>query len=174
MHSTMIESSRVKLSGLMKPWKDAKRPPATPPNVAPIAKASSLMLRVLMPIAAAASSSSRIATHARPMRESSRRREMKIEAMTHSEEHEIVGVHGRDRDAGNRVRLGEARPGDVQRVDQRDALRAVRDVVGTVQVVQKNADDLAEAERHDREIVAAQPQGGRAEQHSEHRGDECA
>ena len=80
MHSTMIESSSVKLSGLMKPWNEANSPPATPPKVAPMANASSLMLRVLMPIALAASSSSRIAIQARPMRESSSRTEMKIEA----------------------------------------------------------------------------------------------
>ena len=84
MQSTMIESSSVKLSGLMKPWNDAKRPPATPPKVAPMANARSFMLRVLMPMAAAASSSSRMATHARPMRESSSRVEMKIEAAAHA------------------------------------------------------------------------------------------
>ena len=49
-------------------------PPATPPKDAPIAKASSFMRVVLMPIARAATSSSRIASQARPMRESCRRR----------------------------------------------------------------------------------------------------
>jgi len=39
------------------------------PKLAPITNAHNLMLRVLMPIAAAATSSSRIAIHARPMRE---------------------------------------------------------------------------------------------------------
>jgi hypothetical protein len=63
----------------MKPWNDANSPPATPPKVAPIANASSFMLRVLMPMDAAASSSSRMATQARPMRESSSRREMMID-----------------------------------------------------------------------------------------------
>ena len=47
--------------------------PATPPKVAPMPKASSFMLRVSMPIALAAISSSRMAIQARPMREFSRR-----------------------------------------------------------------------------------------------------
>jgi hypothetical protein len=55
--------------------------PATPPNEAPMAKASSLTLRVLMPIALAAISSSRMATQARPRRESCRRDEKKITKM---------------------------------------------------------------------------------------------
>ena len=54
----------------MKPWIAENIPPAMPPNDAPIANASSLTLRVLMPIARAATSSSRIASHARPSRES--------------------------------------------------------------------------------------------------------
>ena len=45
----------------------------TPPNDAPMAKAMSLRLRVLMPMALAAISSSRMAIQARPMRESCRR-----------------------------------------------------------------------------------------------------
>ena len=68
--STITDSTRMKLSGLMNPWIAENMPPAMPPNDAPIANASSLMLRVLMPIARAATSSSRMASHARPMRES--------------------------------------------------------------------------------------------------------
>ena len=73
MHNTMIDSHNWKLSGLTKPCKLENNPPATPPKVAPMANASSLMLRVLMPMDWAAISSSRIATQARPMRESSSR-----------------------------------------------------------------------------------------------------
>jgi hypothetical protein len=58
----------------MKPWMAANMPPAMPPKDAPIAKASSLIFTVSMPMARAAVSSSRIASHARPMRESCRRR----------------------------------------------------------------------------------------------------
>ena len=43
--STMIDSTRTKLSGLMKPWIAENMPPATPPKDAPMAKASSFMLR---------------------------------------------------------------------------------------------------------------------------------
>jgi hypothetical protein len=42
--------------------------PEMPPKVAPMPKASSFMLRVLMPMALAAISSSRMAIQARPMR----------------------------------------------------------------------------------------------------------
>src|SRR5690606_12683399 len=70
MQSTEIDSIRLKLSGLTKPCIAANRAPAIPPKDAPMAKASSLMLRVLMPMALAAISSSRMASQARPMRES--------------------------------------------------------------------------------------------------------
>ena len=61
-----------------------------------MAKASSFTLRVLMPIAAAATSSSRIAIQARPMRESSSRSEMKIDRERAGEEHEVIAVHRRE------------------------------------------------------------------------------
>ena len=67
--TTMIDSCSTKLSGEMKPWIEEKMPPATPPKLAPIAKARSLMRVVLIPIARAAVSSSRTASQARPMRE---------------------------------------------------------------------------------------------------------
>src|SRR5690606_10978359 len=65
-----MDSISTTPSGEMKPWKAANIDPATPPKVAPIAKASSLMFRVLIPIALAATSSSRIAIQARPILES--------------------------------------------------------------------------------------------------------
>ena len=73
MHRIMIDSIRLKDSGETKPWKAANMEPDTPPKVAPMPKASSFMLRVLMPMALAAISSSRIAIQARPMREFSSR-----------------------------------------------------------------------------------------------------
>ncbi len=51
-------------------------------------------------------------------------------------------------------------------------LRTVGDVDRRVQVVEEDADDLAEAERDDGEIVAAQLERGRAEQHAEAAGDQ--
>src|SRR5690606_11682971 len=76
MHSTAMDSVRLKLSGLTKPCMEANMQPAIPPNDAPMAKASNLMLRVLMPMALAAISSSRTASQARPIRECCRRAQM--------------------------------------------------------------------------------------------------
>ena len=50
----------------MKPWRVAKNEPAKPPNIAPMAKAVSLVVVVLMPSERQAISSSRIASQARP------------------------------------------------------------------------------------------------------------
>ncbi len=66
----------------MKPWKLANITPDTPPKVAPMPNASSLRLRVLMPIALAATSSSRIAIQARPIRLRSRRWQITTAKMT--------------------------------------------------------------------------------------------
>ena len=49
-----------------KPWRAAKKQPAKPPNMAPMAKAVSLVLVVLMPSERQAISSSRSASQARP------------------------------------------------------------------------------------------------------------
>ena len=51
----------------MKPWRTAKNEPAKPPNIAPIAKAVSFVLVVLMPSERQAISSSRSASQARPI-----------------------------------------------------------------------------------------------------------
>ncbi len=59
-------SMNVNVSGEMKPCREAKNAPATPPNMAPMAKAVSLALVVLMPSARQAISSSRSASQARP------------------------------------------------------------------------------------------------------------
>ena len=52
--------------GLTKPCRTAKNEPAKPPNMAPSAKAVSLVLVVLMPSERQAISSSRSASQARP------------------------------------------------------------------------------------------------------------
>src|SRR5213075_1862799 len=80
--TTITDSTRMKLSGEMKAWMAANMPPARPPKLAPIANASSFRLRVLMPMARAAISSSRIASQARPMREFCSRRLTTITAST--------------------------------------------------------------------------------------------
>src|SRR5262249_24218182 len=64
--STSADSEKVKDSGLMNPWRVAKKDPAMPPNMAPMAKAVSLVVVVLMPSERHAISSSRSASQARP------------------------------------------------------------------------------------------------------------
>ena len=63
----IADSRKLKLSGEMKPCLVAKNEPAKPPNMAPMAKAVSLVLVVLMPSERQAISSSRKASQARPM-----------------------------------------------------------------------------------------------------------
>ena len=59
----------VKLSGLMNCCLVANSAPDRPPIAAPVANASSLNRNVGTPISSAASSSSRVASQARPTRE---------------------------------------------------------------------------------------------------------
>src|SRR5712675_2085716 len=65
--STSADSWKVKDSGLMKPCRVAKKAPAKPPNMAPVANAVSFVVVVLMPSARQATSSSRSASQARPI-----------------------------------------------------------------------------------------------------------
>src|SRR5207248_9529539 len=58
MASTSADSWKVKDSGLIKPCRVAKKAPAKPPNMAPVANAVSLVVVVLMPRARQATSSS--------------------------------------------------------------------------------------------------------------------
>ena len=64
---SIADSRKMKDSGLTKPWRVAKKEPAKPPNIAPMAKAVSLVLVVLMPSERQAISSSRSASQARPI-----------------------------------------------------------------------------------------------------------
>lgn len=64
-------------SGATVPCRLAYRTPETPPRAAPMANAHSLNLKAGTPMIAAASSSSRMASHARPTRLFSRRRTAK-------------------------------------------------------------------------------------------------
>ena len=66
MARMIADSMKVKLSGLMKRCLAAKNEPAKPANMAPTAKAVSLVLVGLMPSALQAVSSSRSASQARP------------------------------------------------------------------------------------------------------------
>ena len=75
MARMFTDSVNRKLSGNTERCQEARNAPPAPANAAPIAKACSLAAVVLMPMACAASSSSRIACQAQPMRESRSRRE---------------------------------------------------------------------------------------------------
>src|SRR3954452_3813668 len=68
-----IDCVNRKVFGNTAPWSAAKSEPAEPENEAPMPNAQSFAEVVLMPTAAAAVSSSRIATQARPLREATRR-----------------------------------------------------------------------------------------------------
>src|SRR3972149_7033506 len=106
MHRIMIDSMMVKLSGLTKPWKPAKSPPETPPKLAPIANASSFTSRVLMPIAAPATSSSRIAAHPRPPAARSPQPHRNEDHGDHEREEQVVVVVDRGKgEAEDGVRL---------------------------------------------------------------------
>src|SRR5258706_8885738 len=67
MATITADSMKVKLSGEMNPCRAAKNDPAKPANIAPMAKAVSLVLVVLMPSERQAISSSRSASQARPI-----------------------------------------------------------------------------------------------------------
>ena len=67
MATITADSMKVKLSGEMNPCRAAKNDPAKPANIAPMANAVSLVLVVLMPSERQAISSSRNASHARPI-----------------------------------------------------------------------------------------------------------
>src|SRR5207245_10422958 len=56
--------------------------------------------------------------------------------------------------------------------DRRDALRTVREIDRLVEVVGENADDLAEAERDDGEVVAVEAQDREPEEDAGDRRDE--
>ena len=84
------------------------------------------------------------------------------------------GEHHREQQVVVLDRAVEAEAAESERVDAGDALRAVGDVHRARQVVEEDADDLAEAERDDGEVVAAQLERRRAEQHAEQRGDRRA
>ena len=73
MARMLIDSVNRKFSGNTDFCQDARKLPPIPAKEAPMANAWSLATVVLMPIARAASSSSRIACQAQPMREWRRR-----------------------------------------------------------------------------------------------------
>ena len=87
------------------------------------------------------------------------------------QQHVVVLLRAGEGDAEERLGAGEREPADAERIDQVDPLRPVGEVDRRIQVVEEDPDDLAEAERDDRQVVAAQLQGRSAEQHAEQAGD---
>ena len=92
-------------------------------------------------------------------------------------EQKVIRIHGRhgktahhDGAVGARLaRQVDAK--DTDGIDQIDALRPIREINGIVQIVHEDADDLAKAQGHDGQVVAAQFQGGRAQQGAEQAGN---
>ena len=89
------------------------------------------------------------------------------------QEQKVIGIHGRHGETGHHDGAVGARLArqvdaeDADRVDQIDALRPVREIDRVVQIVHEDADDLAKAQGHDGQIVAAQLQGRRTQQGAE-------
>ena len=89
----------------------------------------------------------------------------------HDQEQEQVVVH-LDRGqlhAPEREGPGHVYTEDPERIDAADAFGPVGNVDRVIQIVQEYADDLAESQRDDGQVVAAQFQGRRSEQHAEER-----
>ncbi len=82
--STMIDTSSSKLFGNTDPTLAAKSAPPNEARMAPVTNASSLAVTMLMPMASATCSSSRIAIQARPIRESCRRHEINAAITTNT------------------------------------------------------------------------------------------
>ena len=82
--SAVIETMISKLAGVRDPIFTAKRAPPSEPTAPPVANARSLNRVVLMPMASATCSSSRIAFQARPMREPANRQDKKIANSTNA------------------------------------------------------------------------------------------
>src|SRR5690606_31040053 len=82
----------------------------------------------------------------------------------------IVFFRAGHADAQQALAATEHELADLEAVDAVDALRPVGDVDRRVEIIEENADDLAEAQRDDGQVVAAQLQRGRAQQHAEYAG----
>ena len=146
--------------------------PDSPPIAAPITNAHSLNRNVLTPMTSAASSSSRMATQARPTRlrsrlpTSSRMPTIRIEAQPEPPR-AVVGV-------ARRVPAGEHPVGQLLALPElagTPPVEAARTVGDVGEVVGQQPDDLAESQRDDGQVVAAQPQRRRAQDQAGQRGE---
>jgi hypothetical protein len=80
----VIDTKIEKLAGVSEPMLTANRAPPSDPIAPPSANASSLNFVVLIPIASATCSSSRIAFHARPIRDVDNRHETNAASNTNA------------------------------------------------------------------------------------------
>ena len=87
------------------------------------------------------------------------------------DEQEVILLRSAERKAKNLRRPREFEGAKADRIDQRDALRPVGDIDRRIQVVEENADDFAETEGDDGQIVAAQLECRRAEHHAGQTGE---
>ena len=169
MASTCADSMKVKLSGEMKPCRAAKKQPAKPPNMAPSAKArelgvggvdaeraaGDLILAQRLPGAPDRQASQPHRDEGRQQRQAE---DDVVEEDRAVDRAELQPEHGREALCPTAL---NGMPKKLGRGIDRDAGIAVREVDP---VDQHEADDLAEGQRHDGEVVAAQAQHGEAEQ----------
>ena len=172
----VADSMKVKLSGLTTPGAPRRRV-GEPGEHRPERKAVSLVLVVLMPSERQAISSSRrpprrgrSAAGAAQRDEVGEQRERQDEI---EQEHRTIDRRGGQmKDRGENVIFVIGR--NAEEADIRNAGNAGVAVGEIHPVDQHEADDFAEGQRHDREIVAAKPQNRKAEDHAPHRGEDAA
>ncbi len=152
---------------MTKPCRVAKKEPAKPPNMAPMAKAVSLVLVVLMPRERQAISSSRNASQARPDRQPAQPHGHKIGEERQNQDDIVEKDDALDRRVGPSPKVaGEAvlviNEGHAEERWPRNVADAVGAAGEVIPVDQDDTDDFAEGKRHDGEIVAPQAQHRKA------------
>ena len=158
--STWIDTMTWKLAGVSEPILTANSAPPSEPIAPPIANASSLKRVVLIPIASAVCSSSRIAVQARP-----------IARAGEPPGDEGGEAHEREREVVEVLRVAEGEAPD-RRV--RDSAHPTRPAHERHEpgASDEHRHHLAEAERHQGQIVAAEAEHGRADEQARRRRDQ--
>src|SRR5208282_4116031 len=72
------------------------------------------------------------------------------------------------------MRLCKRQRAELQRVNAVDALRAVSDINRRIEIIEEDADNFAETECDNRQIIATQAQCRCAEQRAEPASDQCS
>ena len=167
MQRMKTEKPNSNWSTLIVFWKTPRNTPAKPPIDAPIAYAHSFDAHEV--------DAHRRGRHLVLADRDPRAAEARVAQADVDEQHpqqhrERDEVEGRDVDAGDVVEARDRRP---RLVHRGDALAAVGDVEPprSLRELEHARDDLAERERDDRQVVAAQAQRRRAQDRSPHRGE---